>query len=138
MRIDTHFPLSGYPVTTSNLSDYQQAKSQLETLEEELQGYRDTITDNQVEIEKKRKEIEEARCGAASFLYAAVIDALSAQHGDFIFRLGIGQRNLCLGKGRLQFSFYCIHTVFLQFEKHIPFQNTLSADCIHLFNFKIF
>ena len=45
---------------TSNLSDYQQAKSQLETLEEELQGYRDTITDNQVEIEKKRKEIEEA------------------------------------------------------------------------------
>ena len=45
---------------TSNLSDYQQAKSQLETLEEELQGYRDTITDNQLEIEKKRKEIEEA------------------------------------------------------------------------------
>ena len=45
---------------TSNLSDYQQAKSQLETLEEELQGYRDTITDNQEEIEKKRKEIEEA------------------------------------------------------------------------------
>ena len=45
---------------TSNLSDYQQAKSQLETLEEELQGYRDTITDNQVEIEKKRKEREDA------------------------------------------------------------------------------
>lgn len=45
---------------TSNLSDYQQAKSQLGSLEEELQGYRDTITDNQAEIEKKQKEIEEA------------------------------------------------------------------------------
>ena len=50
---------------TSNLSDYQQAKSQLETLEEELQGYRDTITDNQVEIEKKRKEIEEVEASQA-------------------------------------------------------------------------
>lgn len=50
---------------TSNLSDYQQAKSQLESLEEELQGYRDTITDNQVEIEKKRKEIEEVEASQA-------------------------------------------------------------------------
>ena len=50
---------------TSNFSDYQQAKSQLETLEEELQGYRDTITDNQEEIEKKRKEIEEVEASQA-------------------------------------------------------------------------
>ena len=42
---------------TSNLTDYQQAKSRLETLEEELQGYRDTVGDNQAEIEKKKKEI---------------------------------------------------------------------------------
>ncbi len=45
---------------TSNLTDYQQAKSRLETLEEELQGYRDTVGDNQAEIEKKKKEINEA------------------------------------------------------------------------------
>lgn len=45
---------------TSNLSDYQQAKSRLEALEEELEGYRDTIADNQAEIEKKQTEIKEA------------------------------------------------------------------------------
>ena len=51
---------------TSNLTDYQQAENQLKTLEEELQGYKDTITDNQVEIEKKQKEIDSA--GASQVL----------------------------------------------------------------------
>lgn len=63
---------------TSNLSDYQQAKSQLESLEEELQGYRDTITDNQAEIEKKQKEIEEAAALQALYNQKAENDYRSA------------------------------------------------------------
>ncbi len=50
---------------TSNLTDYQQAENQLKTLEEELQGYKDT-TDNQVEIEKTQKEMDSA--GASQVL----------------------------------------------------------------------
>lgn len=63
---------------TSNLSDYQQAKSQLESLEEELQGYRDTITDNQAEIEKKQKETEEAAALQALYNQKAENDYQSA------------------------------------------------------------
>lgn len=46
---------------TSNLSDYQEAEKQLKQLEEELQGYRDTITDNQAEIEKMQAQITQAK-----------------------------------------------------------------------------
>ncbi len=46
---------------TSNLSDYQEAEKQLEQIEEEIQGYQETIVDNQAEIEKIEKEIEQAK-----------------------------------------------------------------------------
>lgn len=46
---------------TSNLSDYQEAEKQLEQIEEEVQGYQETIIDNQTEIEKIREEIEQAK-----------------------------------------------------------------------------
>ncbi|MDO4302742.1 MAG: HlyD family efflux transporter periplasmic adaptor subunit [Bacillota bacterium] len=45
----------------SNLSDYQEAEEAYEKLKDQKQEYQDTITDNQAEIEKKKKEIEEAQ-----------------------------------------------------------------------------
>ncbi|MGN1180681.1 MAG: HlyD family efflux transporter periplasmic adaptor subunit [Suilimivivens sp.] len=46
---------------TSNLTDYQEAESQLEAIEEELQGYRDTVEDNTGKIEELQTEIADAK-----------------------------------------------------------------------------
>lgn len=46
---------------TSNLSDYQEAEKQLEQIEEEIQGYQETIVDNQAEIEKLKKRSNRQR-----------------------------------------------------------------------------
>ncbi len=45
---------------TSNLSDYQTARQNLEQIEEQLQGYRDTISHNQEKIAKRQSEIQTA------------------------------------------------------------------------------
>lgn len=46
---------------TSNLSSYLSAKSTLEQIEEMIEGYQDTITNNQAEIEKLNLKIKTAK-----------------------------------------------------------------------------
>lgn len=50
---------------TSNLSAYQNAKNTVELIEEEIEGYQDTITNNQAEIEKINLKIEKVKANQA-------------------------------------------------------------------------